>query len=270
MIDFPNAKINLGLHIINKRDDGYHNIETCFYPIGWKDVLEIIPAEKTEFTSSGLLIPGRSEDNLCVKAYELVNKKYPIPPVKIHLHKIVPMGAGLGGGSSDAAFTIISLNKLFEIGMTVDEMSNMAALLGSDCAFFTKNEPVFALEKGDKWQALEIENLKGYYLVVVYPGIHVSTPEAYKNVIKRGGSAGLKEKLSHSVKEWKNLIENDFEKSVFPQHPVLESIKNDLYTDGAIYASMSGSGSAVFGIYTFETDISRFKKENYLVWGGDM
>lgn len=270
MIVFPNAKVNLGLHIIDKRLDRFHNIETCFYPIGWKDVLEIIPANFLAFTSSGLAIPDNPEENLCLKAYHLIKSDFDIPPVKIQLHKIVPIGAGLGGGSSDAAFTIDLLNDKFKLGITEEKRNEYASKLGSDCAFFIKNSPVFAVEKGEVHEEINLPTFCIYTIVVIFPNIHVSTALAYQSVIKRGKSQGLKKQLMLPINEWKNTIENDFEKSVFPIYPEIEKIKALLYEEKAEYAAMSGSGSAVFGIFRHEPDVDKFKFENYLVWSGEM
>ncbi|MFN0048306.1 MAG: 4-(cytidine 5'-diphospho)-2-C-methyl-D-erythritol kinase [Cytophagales bacterium] len=270
MIVFPNAKINLGLHIIDKRPDGYHNIETCFYPIGWKDILEIIPADTLAFSSSGLPIPGDASQNLCLKAYQLLKNDFDLPPVQIHLHKIVPIGAGLGGGSADAAFTIRLLNETFQLGISEDNLAIYAAKLGSDCAFFIKNEPVFAIEKGEVWQDIDMLDLRFHHLVVVFPKIHISTAEAYQSVKKRGKTNNLYKQLALPLAEWRNTIENDFEKSVFENHPSLQKIKNLLYEEKALYASMSGSGSAMFGIFRDEPDLDKFKQNEALVWAGEL
>jgi 4-diphosphocytidyl-2-C-methyl-D-erythritol kinase len=270
MIVFPNAKINIGLHIINKRSDGYHNIETCFYPIAWKDILEIIPANELSFSTSGISIPGDPKDNLCIRAYKILKEVYDLPPVKIHLHKIVPMGAGLGGGSSDAAFTISLLNEKFGLGISEEQKTNYASKLGSDCAFFIKNEPIFATQKGDVWEEVKPISLNSYHLVVIYPQIHVSTALAYQSVVKRGESQNLKEKLNLPIERWKSAIDNDFEKSVFPAFPALISLKALMYKENAIYASMSGSGSAIYGIFEKEPDVDKFKMHNYLVWSAKL
>lgn len=271
MIAFPNAKINLGLHLVEKRSDGYHNIETVFYPVQWKDALEIIPAEKKinrktdiQFRSSGIRITGSIQKNSCVKAYHLLKEKYDLPPVQMHLHKVIPTGAGLGGGSSDATFAIGLLNDIFRLKLSSKELEREARHLGSDCAFFIHNKPVFASGKGDEFEEIQV-GLSGYYLVIVKPDVHVNTASAYKNASVKKPAISLKEIIRKPVMEWKELLSNDFEKSIFPQYPGIQHIKNQLYDSGAVYAAMSGSGSAVFGI--FEDEISLSSKFNgYHEW----
>lgn len=265
MIVFPNAKINLGLNIVSKRSDGYHNIETVFYPIAWQDALEIVESDKYQFTSSGLKIEGSAEDNLCTKAYNLLKLHHNIPSVHIHLHKSIPMGAGLGGGSSDAAFTLKALNILFNLSLSNEELQNYASQIGADCAFFIENKPVLAYEKGDKFKPLSI-NLSNYYIVIVYPEIHVSTAQAYAGVKPNNSPIIVEAILNLDFDAWKDELKNDFEKSVFENHSSIESIKNKMYEKGAKYASMSGSGSAVYGIFENEIPLNDFK--NLKVWQG--
>lgn len=254
MIVFPNAKINLGLKVLEKRHDGFHNIETIFYPIELSDVLEIIPSGSgvVTFTSSGLTIPGDAQNNLCLKAYHLLFSIFHLPPVSIHLHKVIPMGAGLGGGSSDGAFTIKLLNDLFLLGLSNDQMTNYARNLGSDCAFFIVNKPVFAFDKGDQFEPLDLD-LTGYRIEVVTPDIHVSTAEAYSMIDLQAKSwthdSPLKEMIRKPIVEWKKILINDFEKPVFNKYPELERIKQDLYNQGALYVSITGSGSGIFGVF---------------------
>ena len=254
MITFPNAKINLGLRILQKRPDGFHNIETIFYPVELSDVLEIIPAKDGElsFASTGLFIPGDPEQNLCLNAFHLLSSHFHLTPVKIHLHKAIPIGAGLGGGSSDGASTIKLLNDLFKIGLTEDQMMDHARNLGSDCAFFIRNKPVFAFEKGDRFEFLDLD-LSTYRIELVTPAIHVNTREAYamadKNLEPGDSGIELKEIIRLPIEEWKNLLFNDFEKPVFRKYPELQKIKQDLYDRGALYASLSGSGSSLYGIF---------------------
>jgi 4-diphosphocytidyl-2-C-methyl-D-erythritol kinase len=255
MIAFPSAKINLGLKVLEKRADGFHNIETIFYPVKLSDVLEIVPAVDGlfSFESTGLPVPGAKEDNLCLRAFSLLSADFHLPPVKIHLHKVIPVGGGLGGGSSDGAHTIRLLDNLFLLGLSDAQMMLYAGNLGSDCAFFILNQPVFAVNKGDVFEPLGLD-LSDYRIEIVSPGIHVSTAEAYAMIDLRGESLktgpSLKELISLPVKEWKNFLVNDFEKPVFDKYPELESLKQDLYEKGAIYASMTGSGSSIFGIFT--------------------
>ncbi|MDX2189107.1 MAG: 4-(cytidine 5'-diphospho)-2-C-methyl-D-erythritol kinase [Bacteroidota bacterium] len=265
MILFSNSKINIGLNIINKREDGYHNIETCFAPIGWSDILEIIPSDKLIFSTTGIPIPGNTNENLCLKAYYIIARNYKIPPVKIHLHKIVPIGAGLGGGSSNAAFVLKGLNQMFELGIKEPQLIEYASTMGSDCAFFVKNKLQFATGKGDDFSDLSV-NVGKKYLTLIYPNFHISTPEAYKGCEPRGNSYNLSLNILQPISEWRNLIQNDFEKTILLKYPVLQNIKNELYKKGAIYASMSGSGSTMFGVFEFEPNIDDFISDNYLVW----
>lgn len=249
MISFPNAKINLGLYVLAKRDDGYHSIETCFYPIPWYDVLEIIPSDTTAFTSSGITIPGNEESNLCLKTVASLRASHSIPSVRIHLHKNIPIGAGLGGGSADAAFTCTALNNLFHLNLTLQQQEDVVRPLGSDCAFFIQNKPVIAHEKGDIFSEQGCVNLSGYWIYLIHPGIHVSTKDAYNGVQPKSNRKAIHTILQQPVTTWKTELVNDFETSVFKQFPAIENIKNHLYESGAIYASMSGSGSTVFGLF---------------------
>ncbi len=257
MICFPNIKINLGLHVINRRTDGFHNIESVFVPVNCHDMLEVIEdvqSAKGEitFTATGLPVEGKPENNLIVKAYKLLHTDCNLPAVKVHLHKIIPMGAGLGGGSSDAAWMIRMLNTKFELNLSIERMEYYAAQLGSDCAFFIRNEPAYLLGKGHELVPCNID-LSNYYIVLLYAGVHSNTALAYQNVSPRGEvitGSSLKELLHQPVGNWKDTVVNDFEKSVFNTFPQLAEIKQNLYNTGAVYASMSGSGSAVFGLYT--------------------
>lgn len=260
MILYPNAKINLGLHVVEKRPDGFHNIETVFYPVGWQDILEVLPDEtKTSgvtLSISGIEIPGDPQENLCVKAYELISKEYPMPAVKAHLHKQIPTGAGLGGGSSDAAFFIRALNEIFELNLAWGEMHHYAKQLGADCSFFIANKPMLAEGKGDQLESVLL-SLTGFHILIVHPGIHVSTPEAYRGVTPRKPEIPLEELIqSAPIEDWKTILKNDFEISVFAKYPQLAELKNKMYAKGAVYAAMSGSGSAVFGIFRNEIDFA--------------
>jgi 4-diphosphocytidyl-2-C-methyl-D-erythritol kinase len=248
MIVLPNAKINIGLNITEKRPDGYHNLETIFYPVKINDALEAIIAPQLNFTSSGINIPGDSENNLCIKAYELVKSDHDLPPLKIHLHKHIPIGAGLGGGSADAAFFIGLLNQQFGLNLSVEAMQNYARQLGADCAFFIENKPVYAFDKGDQLEPIELD-LGKYVIVLVMPPVHVSTADAYGGVKPEPSSRSLKDLIKLPVAEWKNHIKNDFEKSVIAKYPLIGEVKQSLYDAGTLYASMSGSGASVFGIF---------------------
>jgi 4-diphosphocytidyl-2-C-methyl-D-erythritol kinase len=257
MICFPNFKINLGLSIVEKRNDGFHNIETVFYPLTFCDALEI---QKTEGATSlynyGVQIPGGSHDNLCLKAFHLLKHDYKIGSVEIHLMKNIPAGAGLGGGSSDATNTLLLLNNIFSLSLNNEQIKEYAKQLGSDCAFFIENKPAFASGKGDQFENIQID-LKGFYLVLIIPAISVSTAEAYAGVKPFKKEKSIKEIIQLPIKEWKDHLINDFEKTVFEKHPEIQKIKETLYAEGAVYAGMSGSGSAVYGIFDQEKDLRK-------------
>jgi len=265
MIIFPNAKINIGLNVTERRSDGYHNLETIFYPVQIKDALEIVVADKLSFESSGLEIPGRMEDNLCIKGYYLLKKDFDIPPIKIHLHKHIPIGAGLGGGSADAAFFIKLVNEKFNLGLSDEKMTNYARQLGADCAFFIENRPVFAFEKGDEFEPIKLD-LSSYKIVLVMPLVHVSTSEAYRGVKPAPVKQSLLELIYKPIEEWKRYIKNDFEESVFKNHIEIRGVKAALYEAGALYASMSGSGASVFGIFRQTPDLSELENENQVFY----
>lgn len=249
MISFPNAKINLGLNIVSKRDDGYHNLETVFYPLAIKDALEIIVSSKGEdqFFESGLKT-GTTKDNLVMRALDIVRQSYEIPPLEIHLLKDIPFGAGIGGGSADAAFMLKLLNDKFELGISDKELALMAVKLGADCPFFIYNRPLFASGIGEVFESVDL-TLANYNLVLVKPDIHVSTKDAFSNIIVKEPQQSLKDIIQLPVEEWKNVMVNDFEQSIFPKYPLIQNIKEKLYALGALYASMSGSGSSVYAIF---------------------
>ena len=252
MIIYPNAKINLGLNIVEKRPDGYHNLETVFYPINLQDALEVNLREGEEEFSlkvSGVPIEGEPENNLVVKAYRLLKKDYPdMPAIDIHMYKHIPTGAGLGGGSADAAFMIKLLNDKFKLNLSIEKMEEYAAILGADCAFFIQNKPVFASGIGNIFEPIQL-SLKGYYLVLVKPDIFVSTKDAFAHITPSQPTKSLKEIIRMPVETWRATMKNDFEDSVFKKFPEIAAIKDKLYDLGAIYASMSGSGSSVYGIF---------------------
>jgi 4-diphosphocytidyl-2-C-methyl-D-erythritol kinase len=266
MISFPPCKINLGLNVVLKRLDGYHEIETCFHPVPWTDILEIIPSNTLEFTQSGISIDGKPEDNLCVKAYELLRANFDLSPVKIHLHKVIPMGAGLGGGSSDGAHTLRLLNAIFNLGITTALLKEYAARLGSDCAFFMEDKPMLGTGRGEILETIKID-LKGKFIVVVKPDVHVSTAEAYSSIIPAFSQNRVKDVVEMGISQWKDLLRNDFEKSVFQKYPVIPEIKAGLYKEGATYASMSGSGSAVYGIFEKPVELKN-QLPNLKYWSG--
>lgn len=267
MLQFPNAKINLGLQITEKRADGFHNLCSIFYPVGWSDALEIIPSDSFEYSASGIAVQGNAEDNLCVKVYQWIKSQFDLPPIKIHLHKNIPIGAGLGGGSSDAAFTLKMLNKLFELGLTAESMETFIKPFGSDCAFFIKNKPVLAIGKGDEFEPI-ILNLKGKYLVMVYPDLFISTKEAYSGIVPKPSSHNLGEITSNSLDKCNQNVVNDFEKHLFASYPILPTIKTQLYEMGAVYASMSGSGSTMYGIFENEVELDNYFPRNFSFWKG--
>ena len=268
MILTPNAKINVGLDVVRRRADGYHDIETLFVPVpDVRDVLEVVKADEAGMTCYGTPCDVPVEKNLCFKAFRLMQKNFGIGDVHIYLYKNIPMGAGLGGGSSDAAFTLIALNAVFSLGLSHERLAEIAAELGSDCPFFIYNRPMFASGRGEILEPFDID-LSPYRIEVVTPGIHISTAEAYAGVdaIKfpgvpgadgagnaqsdhRSDSSDLKTKLSLGITNWRENVVNDFEAYAFAKYPILAKIKNDLYERGAIYASMTGSGSAVYGIF---------------------
>jgi 4-diphosphocytidyl-2-C-methyl-D-erythritol kinase len=256
VVIFPNCKINLGLNILRRRHDGYHDLETIFYPLPLYDVLEIIiqPGEgpSLSFSTSGSTIEGNSDNNLCVKAYDLIKRNHPaLPPAKIHLHKAIPTGAGLGGGSADAAFTLKLLNEKFGLQLTIHQLIDHALQLGSDCPFFIINKPAFAEGRGEIMEPITLD-LSAYKFIIVNPGIHISTAKAFSGVAPALPARSVKEIIQQPIDTWKNELANDFEKSVFPEYPEIESIKSRLYENGAKYASMSGSGSTVYGIFKKE------------------
>jgi len=258
MLTFPNAKINIGLNITERRPDGYHNIETVFYPIPLCDILEVVPSTKNAdytFHTSGIAIDGNTENNLITKAFRLLKRDFDIPPIEVFFQKIIPFGAGLGGGSADASFMLKMLNEMFNLQLTETQLENYATSLGADCPFFVRNQPVFASGTGNVFQEINF-SLKGYSIVLVKPDIEVSTKNAYAGITPQKPRYNLRETIENKpVSEWKNIVENDFEKIVFQKFPIIEKIKNELYAQGALYAAMSGSGAAVFGIFEYGSDV---------------
>lgn len=249
MIVFPNCKINLGLHITRKRPDGFHDLETIFYPLMVKDALEAITAGALRFNSSGITIPGEPGSNLCLQAWQLLSADFPdLPPVDIHLHKNIPIGAGLGGGSADAAFMLRLLNDKFKLELTDGQLLAYAAQLGSDCPFFVLNKPCYATGRGEILTPCPVD-LSGYRLLLVHPGIHVNTGRAFGEITPKEPVRSLTDIIALPVEYWKGVLTNDFEEPVCAAHPVIADIKEKMYALGAVYASMSGSGSAVFGLF---------------------
>lgn len=255
MLIFSGSKINLGLNIIEKRSDGFHNIETVFYPVGWCDALEVLESTdsqviKIEF--SGIPISGPSTDNIVTKAYTILAKNHSVPSVKVHLHKNIPMGAGLGGGSANAVNFIELMDKKFDLKIPHMKKIEYAKVLGSDCAFFVDNKPVFAKEKGDVFEPVKVD-LSTYFILIVHPNVHSDTKLAYQGVVPKKPQQNIKTIIETvAIEKWKDVLVNDFETSVFKNLPQIKELKEKMYTNGAVYASMSGSGSAVFGIFKAE------------------
>jgi len=265
MILFPNAKINIGLNIVRKRSDGFHNIETIFYPIGLSDILEINQAESMRFQNTGIPVENRNpENNLCYKAYQVLKADFNLNPVSIHLHKIIPFGAGVGGGSADASFTLKMLRTLNNLNLNDQQLFKYAEKIGSDCAFFLLNKPAFATEKGNSLTSICLD-LKGYFLVLIHPRIHISTAKAYSNITPEKPRKSLQDLIKTPIENWKETVVNDFEKTVFAIEPELKNIKEELYNQGAVYASMSGSGSAIYGIFKNRVDLKKHFSP-YFIW----
>ncbi|HUS03413.1 MAG TPA: 4-(cytidine 5'-diphospho)-2-C-methyl-D-erythritol kinase [Chitinophagaceae bacterium] len=267
MISFPNCKINLGLHIIRKREDDYHDLETVFYPISFTDVVEIIDPGVLHLEGVAHLVftglPVDVTDNLCIKAYNLLKQDLPqLPAIKMHLHKAIPLGAGLGGGSSDAAFTLQLLNEKFKLNLKTEQLLDYALRLGSDCPFFIINKPCFATGRGEILQTINID-LTSYKLLIINPGIHIDTKWAFSKITPKEPKTSIKEIITQSLETWKEQLKNDFEVPVFEEYPEIGELKIDLYQQGAVYASMSGSGSTVYGIFKKDAAIDNSKWNNY-------
>lgn len=256
MIVFPNCKINLGLHIIGKRTDGFHNLETIFYPLLLRDAIEILPnpssPEDVVFSCSGIEVQGLASDNICIKAFRLLKEHFTqLPNIKIHLLKNIPTGAGLGGGSADGAFVLSTLNEMFKLQLNEQQLIDFSLQLGSDCPFFIVNKPCYAASRGEVIETIPLD-LSAYKIVIINTGIHVNTGWAFSQITPKANAVNLKEAIAKPIKEWSSLIINDFEEPVFKAHPLLQDIKNELYKKGSVYASMSGSGSTIFGVFPKE------------------
>ena len=267
MVTFPNAKINLGLNILRKRPEGFHDLNTIFYPVRWCDALEVIEggSKPFDYSSSGLDIDVQPEKNILYKAWALVTKSHNLPPLKVHLHKAIPMGAGLGGGSANAAFFLKQLNSQFNLEIKEAQLEKMAAELGSDCAFFIRNTPCFAEGRGEVLSPIGID-LSRYFILLVFPGIHSTTAEAFSKTVPAMPMHNLKEVVGKlTVEEWRGKLENDFEHSIFALYPEIKNLKDDLYASGALYASLSGSGSTVYGIFDKEPDYQKKAGQSMLL-----
>lgn len=255
MVAFANAKINIGLQVLRRRNDGYHDLETVFYPLNIHDVVEVVEAAEVQFTLSGLDIPDDGRDNLCLRAFRMLQEVYDLPPVHIYLHKAIPVGAGLGGGSADAAVLLTLLNQQFKLGLGEPQLIAYASRLGADCAFFIRNKPVFATGTGNVFRDVEID-LSPYHVVMVKPDVHVSTGEAYGAVTPDPTSRQLATAITLPVETWRETIVNDFEAPIFARYPEIGAIKTFLYDNGAVFAAMSGSGSAVYGLFPTRTELA--------------
>lgn len=249
MLVFPNAKINIGLRVVERRSDGFHNLETLFYPVyGLFDVLEMVESKEFSFEVLGCEIEGSVEDNLVVRAYRLLQAEFELPTLSFYLKKAIPMGAGMGGGSADATFTLKALNNMFSLGLSAEKLAGYASRLGSDCSFFAYNKPMFARGKGEILTPAPLD-LSGKFLLLVKPPVAISTREAYAGVRPMKPEVAMEEILHRPVSEWREFVRNDFEDSIFEKHPVLAEIKAEMYNGGALYAAMSGSGSTIYGIF---------------------
>lgn len=252
MISFPNCKINLGLHILRKRQDEFHDLETIFHPVKLVDALEILHAVDTKqavsLSLSGFLLGVGSEENICIKAYHLLKKDFDLPPVKIHLHKHIPVGAGLGGGSADGTFTLLLLNKKFNLGISSEALLDYALQLGSDCPFFINNKTSYATSRGETLQEVQLD-LSPYKIFLVYPAIHINTGWAFSQIQPKENRQSILEIIQQPIEKWSGNLVNDFETPIFEHHPTIGEIKARLYANGALYASMSGTGSSVYGIF---------------------
>lgn len=273
MIVFPNCKINLGLNILRKRGDGFHDLETVFYPLPLYDVLEVMPGGKKEeyikdvlFSSSGIAVAGGDDENLCIKAYHLLRSDFPsLPTLQMHLHKTIPIGAGLGGGSSDGAFCLKLLNEKFKLHLSTERLTEYALQLGSDCPFFIGNEPCFAMGRGEMMEPITLD-LSTYQFILVNPGIHIHTAQAFYQLTLAVPPKSIKDIIRQPIQTWKTELLNDFEEVVFRQYPEIKNIKENLYATGASYASMSGSGSTVYGIFEKEKKVDIAFPKSYFIW----
>jgi 4-diphosphocytidyl-2-C-methyl-D-erythritol kinase len=268
MLVFPNAKINIGLNITGKRPDGYHSLESVFYPVGLSDVLEITRQSASwSMSITGLKVDGDPQKNLCIKAARLFQERFGIPSSTIYLHKIIPMGAGLGGGSSDAAYTLKCLNAINGLPASDDQVFEMAMQIGSDCGFFIKGAPAYVEGRGEVVNSMGLD-LSAYEIALVHPGIHVGTAEAYSMITPKKSENDLKNAVLKDVSAWKDLIKNDFEEPMIKKFPAIGGVKERLYEMGALYASMSGSGSAVYGIFKKVPEGLQEQFKDYFVWAG--
>ena len=265
MICFSNAKINIGLYVTEKRVDGFHNIETLFFPLPLYDVIEFIPNNKSTFNNSGIPINCPFTENLIYKAYNLLKNKYSLPPLSIYINKIIPFGAGLGGGSSNATSFVLAIIKYFNIDITDIDLSKLLEKLGSDCPFFIKNKPCLGFSKGEVLKPIEL-NLSQYYFAIIKPDVLIPTKLAYQNVKPDRPKITLEKAIQSPIKEWRNLIFNDFENFAIEEYPIIGEIKQMMYDYGAVFSLMTGSGSAVYGLFKTRPFFSKEIIEKYFVW----
>ena len=263
MVTFPNCKINLGLNILQKRKDGYHDLETVFYPVPLNDILEIVTSEgKTAFRNTGIS-GGEASDNLCLKAYHLLKKDFQqLPEIKMHLHKAIPVGAGLGGGSADAAFTLMLLNQKYNLNIGIGNLAGYASELGSDCPFFLLNSPCFATGRGEKMEKISL-TLSSYKILLIHPGIHISTKELFSKIKPSFPQKSIKEIIQQPIETWKTELKNDFETIVLPEYEEIRQLKESLYQHNALYVSMSGTGSTIYAIFRQKEPLESEIKEHY-------
>lgn len=265
MIVFPNCKINIGLNIVGKRADGYHDLESVFYPVLLKDIIEIVPSQSFRFIKSGIPVSGNDSDNTCVKAYHLLKRSFPdLSPITIYLHKNIPSGSGLGGGSADGAFMLKLLNEKFELNLSTKQLIDLALEVGSDCPFFIVNRSCFVTGRGEFVEDFPLD-LSEYYFVLIHPGIHISTSQAFANIKPSKPQRSIREILKDPVEKWKDQLVNDFEKNIIREYRPLHNIRERLYDSGAIYAAMSGSGSSFYGIFKKNTSPTFSFDKNFRV-----
>jgi len=261
MVVFPNIKINLGLNVLSKRDDGYHNLQSIFYPVNWCDILEIVPTDRFHFELTGIPVPGNQSENLVIKAYHLLQKDFSLSPVSIYLHKVIPTGSGLGAGSSDASATLTCLNQLFKLNLSEKQLLKYAEAIGSDCPFFILNEPCFVSGRGENLQKSSL-NLSGFWIKILHSGLQISTKEAFSGITPKKSTINLLSVNNLQKSDFSKCFINDFEINIVQKYPQLLQLKNSLLNEGAFYASMSGSGSAFFGLFDHEpkkTGVEKFE-----------
>lgn len=263
MVVFPNVKINLGLNVLEKRADGYHNLQSIFYPVNWCDILEIVPSNDFHFEATGIQVTQNPEENLVVRAYRQLEKKYDLGPVKICLHKVVPSGAGLGAGSSDAAFALKTLNELFKLGLSEQSLAAEALVLGSDCPFFIYNSPCLVTGRGEILEKIPLR-LTGYWIKLVHTGLHISTKEAFEGIHPKPTIINLKDIESKNIHDFGKLLINDFETGILAKHEPLNTVRQNLLSEGAFFTSMSGSGSAFYGLFEKEPKLTKQTKFEFI------